>query len=383
MVANRQQQDRPMARNAHGFELASHGNDVPHTVSLGSPFAAGVQGDPATVLSPESRRRFRLLSDAAADADAIGRGYAVRLVDLVEARQRAVMRLAQVRAQRVGDEHPEAVSQQAIIADADGQIERLNERVALHNTIAGPRRELLNRTTDWLRSAAGHGFADVELVDPPKLLKGETTPEAAIPRLRRRLRELSADAARVEASPYPLAVAAKVAEETIRRRAVAPVVSSLVEHAGPLTINGQRIEDAIVFPTKMAKADVTTMAGPGVAIGEQVDVVGLLCWLFPKEMTARIVGELRADSDAQTEAAALTHEQRREQLAVIQSDKDAVEAEEHHWLWAAFAAGTVVEPRADASPSAFLGVALARAEQRAHIDHADGVASARAAESRP
>ncbi|WP_156438133.1 hypothetical protein [Bradyrhizobium valentinum] len=341
------------------------------------PFAAGIEGNPAAVLPPGGAHHFRLLRDGVADADAIGHGYASRLVDLTEQVQRARQRLAQVKGQfGVSETHPEYVAQVAIIANAEEELARLNVRIAAHQAIAGPRRELLGRIEGWLRStAAGHDIVDIELVDPPKLLKAET-PATAVDRLRRRLRELDADAHRINSAPFPSSFAKSVAENYINQLADAatPHVSSLVEHGGPLVIDGKMVEPPIVFPTKMTRSAVDTAAGRVVSTVETPDTIGLMAWLFRDQMLARIGEAIDAEAE---DKIALSHEERAQRLAVIKSDREHVEQEEAHWLWQAFAAGVVVEPRADMAPDAFLGVQAIRASRPAPVDHAAGVVAAR------
>lgn len=333
--------------------------------------------DLSLLLPPVGQGRYRLLQDASRDSSAIGQGLAERLIEQNQRRQAASTRIAQIRGQRNVDAgHPEMILQTRALADADAEIERINSRVAVNNLTAAPRADLLRNINTWLRStAAGHDFVDVELTDPPKLLKGET-PATAIERVRRRLRELSADENRINSAPFPSSYAKQAAAAYLDRIAAAPIVSNLIEHGGGLVIDGKPIEDPITFATKLVSARVDTATGPGVAVGEQVDTVGLLAWLFRDQFLARI-GEA-IDGEAEDKIA-LSHEQRAEQLAVIRSDREHIEREEAHWLWASFSAGVVVEPRADMTPAAFLGVTAVRADRTAGRDHADAFAVARQA----
>lgn len=335
--------------------------------------------DLALVLPPGAARHYRLLKDANADSAAVGYGFSTRLLEENERRRVAWTRLSQIKGQRgVDADHPEVVNQTLIVTDADAEIERINLRAAQHNQIAGPRAELLRNCEAWIRNTAvSHSIVDIEVVEPPKLLKGETT-ATAIERVRRRLRELDADANRVTSAPYPSATAKAVAADYINQlaEAAAPIVSSTVEHGGPLVIDGKVIEPPVLFASKLAEFKVSTAAGPGVATGEQVDTVGLLCWLFKDQMLARIGEAIDAEAD---DAAALTHEQRAEKLAVIKRDREHAELFEAHYLWASFREGVIVEPRASMSPAAFLMVGTVKADRRPGRDHADGIAAARAA----
>ncbi len=338
--------------------------------------------DLALVLPPGAARHYRLLKDANADSAAVGYGFSTRLLEENERRRTAWTRLSQIRGQRgVDADHPEMVAMTRALADADGEIERINLRAAQHNLIAGPRAELLRNVESWIRATAvNHSIVDIEVVEPPKLLKGEAT-ATAIERVRRRLRELDADAHRINSAPYPSAVAKQVAMNYIGQLAEAAsqglAVSSCVEFAGPLVIDGKPVEPPIVFPMKGVEFEVTTSGGnKGVATGLQPDLIGLIAFLFKDQMLARINELIDAESD---DKAALTHEQRREQLATIAADREHAEQAEAYLLWASFREGVIVEPRAAMSPAAFLMVGTVKADRRPGRDHADGIAAARAA----
>jgi len=305
--------------------------------------------DLADLLPPQGKRHYLLLRDASADSAAITHGLASRLIEENQRRQAVSMRLAQIRGKRVDDDHPEMIAQTRALADADAEIARINERVATHNMVAGPRAELLRNIDTWLRAtAANHAFADIE-PEPVKLLKGEQIP-AGIDRHRRRLRELDADALRINSAPFPSSYAKSIAAAHINKLADAatPIVTNLIEHGGGLIVDGVMVEPPIVFATKMVKAEVDTATGRGIAIGEHVDTVGLLAWLFKDQMLARIGEAIDAEAE---DKIALSHEQRAEQLATIASDRQAVEFDETQLLWAGF--GTT-EARADMTPTAYL-----------------------------
>lgn len=328
--------------------------------------------DLSDLLPPAAKSRFTVLNDAVADDTATGGGFSSQILDKMDDRDRAKKRRGEIKLvhPNVTDDHDAIREQDRIIADADAALVRLNERAAKHNAIAGPRANLLRVVKGWIRkTVAGHDIVDVELVDPPKLLKGET-PATAVDRLRRRLRELDSDRRRIEASPFPSSYAKLIAANHIDKLAdaAAPVVTNLVEHGGGLIIDGQPIEDPITFATKMVSAQVDTATGRGVSISEVPDVVGLVAFVCRDLLLAK-VGEL-IDAEAEDKIA-LTHEQRREQLAVIAADREHVEQEEAHWLWQAFAAGVIVEPRADMAPACFLQVQALKASRSAGTDHAE------------
>jgi hypothetical protein len=310
----------------------------------------------AATLPPEVGRRLQILRDGVRDASAFTSGLAYRAIQLNDTRRDASARLASFKKLRgVDDSHPEVIALTATIAEVDEERGRLDERLTSHNATTAPRAQLLRNVEDWLRvNSTRYDFAQATV--QAKAQKGET-PAAAVDRLRRRIRELTAEQNRVESAIYPLATAVQVAKDFISARARPPVASSCLEHAGPLLDDGGRlIEQAIVFPKMQLHAGVATAQGPGVAIKDVEDHIGFLCWLMPDLIVATITEELlRPESD---DANALDHNQRRTKLATIAQDRLLLEAEEVELMFAALTAGVVIEPRGDCSPQAFLGVTL-------------------------
>ncbi len=343
--------------------------------------------DLALVLPPEAKRRFNVLRDAVSDDAAIGSGFSAQTLDKMDDKTRAQKRRGEIKANPdyigITDDHEAIREQDRLIAEAAATLARLNARAEKHQAVAAPRAALLRDVEAWIRRVApDHDLVDFELVEPPKLGKSET-PATAIDRVRRRLRELDADAHRINSAPFPSSYAKQVAAAHINQlaEAAAPYVGHLVELGGPLIVAGKQEEEMIVWPTKQTSAEVSTAAGGGVAIGQTVDVVGLLAFLFRDQMLAAVSKLVDEESD---DKAALTHEQRREQLAVIKTDREAVEQEESFWLWQAYDAGVIVEPRADMTPAAFLMVGAVRAGNRpTGFDHADIIANARRATEAP
>lgn len=336
--------------------------------------------DLSTLLPPEAKRRFNILSDAVADDAAISSGFSSQILDKMDDKARAQKRKGEIRLvhPNITDSHDAMVEQDRIIAEAVAALDRLNARAEKHGAMAGPRASLLRDAKDWIRkAAAGHDLVDIAMVDV-KLAKGEASPATAVDRLRRRLRELSADQRRIEASPFPSSYCKAVAAAYLDKIAAAPIVTNLIEHGAGLVVDGQPIEPPITFPTKMMQARVDTSTGPGIATGEVPDVVGLVAFVCRDLLLAK-VGEL-IDLEAEDKIA-LTHEQRREQLAVIASDRERAEFEEGYWLWQAFAAGDVVEARSDMGVAAFLGVGVVKTTRQPGFDHAEGIARGRRAHS--
>lgn len=333
--------------------------------------------DLSTLLPPEGKRRFHILSDAVSDDAARSAGFSAQILDRMDDRDRARRRRAEVKSLRgVTDDHPEVLAQDRMIAECDGALARLNQRAEAHSADAGPRANLLRDVKDWIRSVApNHDLVDIELIDM-KLGRGEPTPTTAVEKARRRLRELSADANRISSSPFPSSYCKAVAAAYLDKIAAAPIVTNLIEHGGGLFVDGKLVEEPIIFGTKQVRGEVGTVAGAGASLSDVPDAVGLVAFVCRDLLLARI-GEL-IDAEAE-DRIALTHEQRRERLATIAADRERVELEESYWLWQAFAAGKTIEPRSEMDVSAFLMVKPITAQRPAPFDHAAAFAVARQA----
>jgi|GEM_PF-3666160 len=330
----------------------------------------------AARLPPEAGRRVQILRDGARDAAAFTSGLAYRTIQLLDERQAASARLTVLKKLRAGDDHPEMIALTAALAEIDEERARIDERLVTHNAATGPRSDLLRSVERWLvANSARYNFKQATVQTKPQ--KGETY-TAAVEQLRFRIREIDALQNRTESAIYPLSTAVQVAQDFVRARARPPLASSCLEHAGPMVIDGRVIEPAILFPTMMQKADVATAQGGGVATGEVQDHFGFLCWLMPEQIVSKITEDLlRPESD---DAKALDLNQRRTRLATIAQDRLLLEAEECELLFAALAAGTIIEARPDTSPQAFLGVILvAKTEAPAAVD--DTMSRARQARS--
>lgn len=314
-----------------------------------------LQNSPApfdtALLPPEAGRRLQILRDGVRDAAAFTSGLAYRTIQLLDARQATSSRLMVLKKLRAGDDHPEMIALTAELAEIDEERARLDDRLNAHNRATAGRGDLLRSVENWLVStAARHGFRQATLQVKPQKDIG-----TAVEKLRLRIRELDADAHRINSAIYPLATAAQAAKDAVEARARPPVTSSCLEFAGPFVLNGQLIEQAVEFPKMELVAGVVTSQGQGATTGKIDDVIGFLCWLLPDVILSRITEDIKPDAD---DAAALTVEQRRSKLAIIAQDRLLIEAEECELIFQSLAAGVVIEARPDTSPQAFLGVIL-------------------------
>jgi hypothetical protein len=174
--------------------------------------------------------------------------------------------------------------------------------------------------------------------NPPQLQTGETAIDG-IERAARRTRTLKADRQEVLASPFPSSVAKKIARAQIAERieAARPDVVGLVEQLEPIRWPKSReaIEQRLGF-----SSDTVGMTA--------IDPVGLMGWLFQKQLLAAIDAEIDAVAD---DGAALSVEERIKRLAEI--DGDILDSERQE---AEFATLAGVLPRADIDPRAILAL---------------------------
>ncbi|UFX47070.1 hypothetical protein HAP47_0010535 [Bradyrhizobium sp. 41S5] len=161
-----------------------------------------------------------------------------------------------------------------------------------------------------------------------------------------RLRELDADAHRVNSQQWPISVGEADARELIARRADAgrPHLENAIEHGLSITFAKTRLSGLV------------HNAQPGaVAFIEAEDAVGLICWLLGKELLEKTSAGFREIGDPKN---ALDERQRAEMLATIAADRLSAERAECSLIWGAAARGEITDFRPTTSPQAVLGVAL-------------------------
>lgn len=192
----------------------------------------------------------------------------------------------------------------------------------------------------------GNTSLDAVEIEPPKLNKGETVLDA-VERLRRRGRELKADAHRIQSALFPAAYAKQRMREQIEALAQAgePVVSDVIER-----------DRQIVWPTQQVQSTVYNAQPGAVAFAELEAAVPILVWLHKEALIKRLDAEIDAEAD---DKAALSHEARQQREAEVMGDLLAVERDEAELIWQAQAKGLPVEHRSDINPVALLGVVTA------------------------
>ena len=177
---------------------------------------------------------------------------------------------------------------------------------------------------------------------PSKLIKSDTNLIDLIENRRRRVRELKADLHRIQSAPFPSSHAKASMRAQIEALAMqgAPSVSDLIEH-----------DRKIVWPMQNLRSQVFNTEVPSVAFAEAHDALPLIAWLHRDALIKRHDAEIDTESD---DAAALTHEARKQQEAVVMGDLLAVERDEAALVWRAMDERLPVDHRADCAPQAIL-----------------------------
>jgi hypothetical protein len=243
---------------------------------------------------------------------------------------------------------PQVVAERRKLERAEKELAWLTtlkeDRTARWNALS----RLDQTNSDWvLRGIPGDCVIET-VEDQPleELLKKGETIASGVERYRHRQRELAADAHRVNSQQWPISVSEADARALIERRGEAgrPDLEAAIENGRP-----------IGFATTRLTALVHNAQPGAVAFAETEDAVGLVCWLFGKELLEKIRAGFREIGDDKN---ALDQRQREEMLATISADSLAAERAECALIWHADARGEVIDLRPTTSPQAALGVAL-------------------------
>jgi hypothetical protein len=242
-------------------------------------------------------------------------------------------------------DHPLVKEAQRTLDKATAEFTRLTELQKVRSEAFQAASGALVTVEDFLRRGMPGNcqIAEIE-VEPPKLLKDESIIDA-IGRLRRRGRELRADAHRIRSAPFPSTYAKqrmRAQIETLAQRGE-PSVSRLVELDGPVEFQTQRQTSEVHSERR------------SLAFAEVPDTVALIAWLHKDALIKRLDELIGAEAD---DGAALSHEQRQQAEAEVMGDLLAVERDEVALTWQAQAQNLPIEHRADINPVALLGLRL-------------------------
>lgn len=331
---------------ADGFEPATAANNAPMSLSFYT-----TQHDMADYLPAPAADRLRKLRQRIQDKHALTIPFSERHAahtEKLECENR-LKRLTDHRSAggfELGDDDPRVVDERTKLDKLTAEAKRLDDLDAVRSTQWRESGYVLVNIETRLRDGVPRGCVlEVLETAAPSLPKGQSLIEAIQAR-ERRIRELQADARRVEASPFPSAYARKRMREKIAVLVERgkPNVSRLVEHDGDIDF----VEASHLVPV-IGKTEAN------IAAWQQPDAFLLTCFLNRDALIAALDAEIAAESD---DSNAMTIDQRQKATATLMSDMLACDCELSELIWKAQAEGLAAEFRPDASPLAVLGLAL-------------------------
>jgi hypothetical protein len=308
--------------------------------------------DPIETLPPAAAEKLRLLRQRSADTHAVIPMHE-DIREAIADRTAAEQRLRQL------TDHPQnqgfglradnagVVAQKKLVDKLADDLRRLQElqqvRTAAWQSASGA----LAACEAWLKSGRPGGTSLAEYDDgpEPKPNKGETILDA-VARLRRRGRELRADAARIAASQFPAAYTKEKMRRQIAQLAEqgCPDVSLLVEHDRDITFPTQRLTSEVHGEHRQ------------LAFTQVADGTGLVAWMFQDALVERLDALIDAEMD--TGATPLSHEERERRTAEVLGDLLSVERDESWFVWMGQSQGLPCEHRPDVSVLALLSIDL-------------------------
>lgn len=250
---------------------------------------------------------------------------------------------------------PQVLAEQARLAKVEAEIARRREVSEMRSAKRSNLRRLVERIEKWLTEGRPVGSVLVMSDAPPPSLKKNENVLDAIEARQRRLRELDAEAHRIDSAPYPSALSKQRVRsqvEAIAERS-APSVLGLVEAGEPIELF--RTKNVVLSaPVEGSSAERPGFIVPTIPVPD----MGLLIWLMKDTLLSKLESEIDACSN---DAEALTDPQRAQKLAVVMSDRLAVEREECVLIEIGCAQGLNAAYRHDTSPEAVLQVKFVEA----------------------
>jgi hypothetical protein len=325
-------------------------------VTAQAPFSADFhvapQFDALELLPPNAAERLRKLRVRRDDAYAVTISHG-ELQSLTVERLQAEQRLQRLQAHaqdhgfNLPDTDSRVIAQQKLVDKLTADLERLNARAEKRAAAFQAASGALANAESWLKDGGRPGGTALADFDGPQpiLNKGETVIDA-IERLRRRGRELKADAHRIASAPYPSKHAKARMREAIEALAQrgTPDVSGLIEHD----------DQDVAWATTRQQSEVIGAAQRALAFHEAVDVVGLLAFLLKPAMISALDALIDAEKD---DAASLSPEARGLAASEVQNDLLATERDLAAFVFQAQAQGLQIE-HGDISPLALLDLKL-------------------------
>lgn len=322
-------------------------NTLNAALSASAPMAASGL-DPFDALPTRARDKLLDLRQQAKDAYAI----LVTLTDerdevrterhQVEGHLKRLTMAAGVGGFQLAPDHPRVVAEQTKAEKLETELARLNGLYDARGARWQEIKRLVTVLDAWV-SRLGSVALEPYTGPAPKLARAETASDA-VERCRRRVRELRADLARVEAAPVPSSMAKEKARAEAARLVEQgrPNVGALIEGAGE-----------IAWPTSAATVSAWRdgRPDPNTPTVRTINPLALAAWLDPAALLARLEAEIDELAD---DANAMTDEAKAAKRAEILADLLAVEHEEEAFIMQAAAAGIGILRRPDADPRAVL-----------------------------
>jgi hypothetical protein len=262
----------------------------------------------------------------------------------------------------LSDDDPRVIAAQKHLDKMTAEYKRLTARNDARAAAFTTAKQTATAVETWLRDSRPSGtvLQDHE-VEPPTLVKGESSILDAIENRRRRVRELRADLKRISDSPFSSAHAKaqmRAQIEALAQRG-APNVADLIEH-----------DRQIEFATTRVQSDVIGAEARGIAFHQATDALAVVAWMFKDALVKRLDAEIDAEAD---DKAAMSHEARQKAEAEVMGDLLDIERQEAAFVWQAMAQGLPVFHRKDCSPFAILQLRLVTAPRTNVPDTSPGM----------
>ena len=204
----------------------------------------------------------------------------------------------------------------------------------------------LERTvTDWLGSGVPPNWELVAVEDMPaaKLLLKNETMAAAVERYRGQLSGLAGKLKQVRAAPWPSKLAIQKATEQIEAPGRPPDCKSIIDRMQPIGFASMRLTST-----------VHGVETPALAFSETPDSLGLVAWLFKRELIAKVTAEIGLVA---RDGEALDEQQRAAQETTLLEQMMDCERAECSLIWAAECRdATIIDFRRTTTAAALLGL---------------------------
>lgn len=306
-------------------------------------------------LPPSGQTKLRCLREKHEALRAIERSTSGKLEDALAGKQHVEGRMCRLQEDRRvlqgGDDHPSMVQALSDLKRATDEMEYRQELLARH---CQPCRQLgsliANSLEPYLMSLPAGIVLEPYIPRSSPLGRGER-PENALMRIRAEAGEFRDTIEQVRRAPNPSAEAkarVRAQVEDLRQRS-APDVHKVLQNSEPAQFRTTRVSLPLVG---VSLADGTPFVR-GDARGQITDTVGLMAWLFPEQLVARLEAEIAAHSD---DEAALSADERKARTTELRTALLDAERREEAVICLLENSGVDCVRRLDSDPRAVLGI---------------------------